>query len=1087
MKNLLKMNRALAAKKKLFLLLTLCAGVLCASASNKYVKPDGDDSKDGKSWENALATIQTAVWGVPSGDTVFIAEGTYMQAFSVSDGQTILGGYNATTGERDIEQYETIIDGTDQGKWIIVKYDAPPTNLITIDGITMQNAEHSSEGGAMFMRGNMIVSNCKFINCHGSNGGAINFEQGSAAVQGVIRNCIIELCSATSSGGAIRNKGGLIENCIIRGCEGKYGTIRNDAGTVRNCVLYNNSASVSGWPNSGGIYNPGGEIINCTLCNNWGEQYAGLHSDGAVYNTVCWGNKAVDGFTDHVNYIGGTVAGNVTDDGSSSKFINNKLSAENLAEGGPNFRNPTTFVGAPKDAGQIAAMRNADFSLTDASAALLNKGDASVAPEKDINGVVRPIGDGIDVGAYEFDPSAIKVDVTGVTLDKDTIKVIKEQSATLNAIIEPADASNKRVNWWVEDETIASIHNGAVTGLKEDTTLAWVETQDGGFKASAVVVVLPVPPVYYPKEVLAADELYKIEDYTVPSYIPFLIAKEAARIDSATCEDVTVIAEKIEAMNEAIGMLVGKEEPYNMVANINGDPHTNMAFCWFTNKGVTNGKVQIVAKANATEEDFAGGEVITLDATPTTTPEMQYAVSTSGIAKAAKIANNTKFTYVSHKAQAEALTPGTAYSWRVGYEGHWSKIGHFRTQDSDQGEYSFIYMSDSHIQDAEYVENAKWCATAAAKTVPDARFCLFPGDFVETGTAQNSEWEWERWFEESINPVIMQMPMVVTDGNHDDSPLLNYDYHFNTDWGFYNAVVSAKPQFKGITYSFVYGDVLFLVYSLQDWWRSSSGESSMLSPYLSTDVANWFKEQIAQYPNTKYRVTLAHKNIFSGSGHSEDAEIPLFRKFMLPILKECEIDLAIQGHDHCYEVIGPVDWDSWTAVEGAVTDVETVPVNTNTNMTGKKGGTFTTDKGTMYFIGATCGRKRYYPYSREKMEEKYTTDPALLFDGNHHNVPNYFDLFTGMLGQPGAPSFTKFTVKSDGIEMNSYTADKNGNATLINTMKVRRTKPHTIATGYENAAVQQNVRDGEKFIRNGRLLIKRDGEVYNVMGQKIAQ
>ena len=279
---------------------------------------------------------------------------------------------------------------------------------------------------------------------------------------------------------------------------------------------------------------------------------------------------------------------------------------------------------------------------------------------------------------------------------------------------------------------------------------------------------------------------------------------------------------------------------------------------------------------------------------------LRYAVSTSGLLKATKMDSKTAFTYVSHKALAENLTPGQDYCWRVGYEGHWSKIGHFRTQSSAQGEYSFLYMSDSHIQDAEYVENAKWCATTAAATVPEARFCLFPGDFVETGTSANSEWEWERWFEESIKPVIMKMPIVPTDGNHDDSPLLNYDYHFNTPTDFAMSVpVSYRPQFHGITYSFVYGDVLFLVYSLQDWWRSSSGESSMKSTYLSTDVKNWFKEQCAAHPNTKYRVTLSHKNIFSGSGHSIDGEIPLFRDIMLPVLKECEIDLAIQGHDHC--------------------------------------------------------------------------------------------------------------------------------------------------------------------------------------------
>ena len=142
-------------------------------------------------------------------------------------------------------------------------------------------------------------------------------------------------------------------------------------------------------------------------------------------------------------------------------------------------------------------------------------------------------------------------------------------------------------------------------------------------------------------------------------------------------------------------------------------------------------------------------------------------------------------------------------------------------------------------------------------------------------------------------------------------------------------------------------------------------------------------------------------------------------------------------------------------------------------MTGKKGGTFTTDDGTLYFIGATCGRKRYYPYSREKMEESY----------DKHKVTNYFDLMTGMFGQPGAPSFTKFTVKNDGIELNSYTADANGNATLINTMKVNRTKPHTVPAGFDNAEVM--MREGEKFINNGQLYILKDGKIYNVFGQEV--
>ena len=141
------------------------------------------------------------------------------------------------------------------------------------------------------------------------------------------------------------------------------------------------------------------------------------------------------------------------------------------------------------------------------------------------------------------------------------------------------------------------------------------------------------------------------------------------------------------------------------------------------------------------------------------------------------------------------------------------------------------------------------------------------------------------------------MPIVPTDGNHDDSNNLNYTYHFNTDNQFKeNAKV--KPQFDGTTYSFMYGDVLFLVYSLQDYWKGSYDLSTCTSTYLSNDVGNWFREQVAAHPEAKLRIALVHKNIFSGSGHQEDEETPLFRATMLPIMKECQIDLMLQGHDH---------------------------------------------------------------------------------------------------------------------------------------------------------------------------------------------
>ena len=531
------------------------------------------------------------------------------------------------------------------------------------------------------------------------------------------------------------------------------------------------------------------------------------------------------------------------------------------------------------------------------------------------------------------------------------------------------------------------------------------------------------------------DTTYTVAKYTVPSHTAFKIALTKCAADSSEANKA--------ALDQAIKNLVPKEEPYCMVATLNGDPKTQMGFCWFTNEGVTDGEVQIVAVENATEEDFQSGVTI-IAATPTLTKGLRYTGKARYIVNASGISAGTRYKYISHKALAENLQPGTAYSWRVGYEGHWSPIGHFRTEDASQGEYSFLIMSDSHIMNETYIKEARRCALAAVKTVPEARFCCFPGDFVEDGDANNSEWEWERWFEESMEPVIKAMPMVPTDGNHDDSPNINYTYHFNTNNDF-NKNYTSAPQFEGIVYSFVYGDVLFYVFSMQDFWRETHSYIDWTSIYLTDHIGSWFRDQTKANPDTKYRVSLAHFNLFSGSDHSTDKEPPVFRNCMLPVFKDCEIDVALQGHDHTYEVIGPVNPDDCTPILSAISDREEGQGGTNKNMTGYKGGTYCTDEGTFYFIGATCGHKRYYPHNRQRMENDYTDDNKVLQDDKHHNVKNYFDLFTGMFGQPEAPTFTKITVKEDCLEFNSYTADDDqGNVSLLNTMRIVRTKQHTV-------------------------------------------
>ena len=42
-------------------------------------------------------------------------------------------------------------------------------------------------------------------------------------------------------------------------------------------------------------------------------------------------------------------------------------------------------------------------------------------------------------------------------------------------------------------------------------------------------------------------------------------------------------------------------------------------------------------------------------------------------------------------------------------------------------------------------------------------------------------------------------------------------------------------------------------------------------------------------------------------------------------------------------------------------------------------------------------------------------------------------------------------------------------------------------TAIENTQMENNVQGGEKFFRDGQLLIRKDGKTYNVIGQQVAQ
>ena len=105
-----------------------------AMATIYYVKTDGDDSKDGTSWDNAWKTITHAVATVAEGSTIEVAAGEYSNTIT---GETFpINVAKAVTIKSSDGAEATILDaGTGADKNGVILEAAA-----TLDGFTIKNA-----------------------------------------------------------------------------------------------------------------------------------------------------------------------------------------------------------------------------------------------------------------------------------------------------------------------------------------------------------------------------------------------------------------------------------------------------------------------------------------------------------------------------------------------------------------------------------------------------------------------------------------------------------------------------------------------------------------------------------------------------------------------------------------------------------------------------------------------------------------------------------------------------------------------------------------------------------------------------------
>ncbi len=356
-------------------------------------------TEDGASWATAFTTIQAGidaaagnggvdVWvaqGVYTGNgrTVYIEETHTENVIELAEWVHLYGGFRGTESSRNERNWKenlTIIDGEKTRRCIIAQNIMKERTIV--DGFTIQKAHSSSCGGGIYSDASSpTLTNCTITeNTATEDGGGIYSDASSPR----LTNCVFLENRAYDYGGAMYNDASSprLTNCVfLENRAYDYGgAMYNDASSPRltNCTFLENRAYDYG----GGMYNEDSSspiLTNCTFSgNNAGEYADGMYNNASSPRLM----NCIFGGSDEQIYNSG-------DDALPVVMYSDVQQASGVYPGEGNINSDPLFFSS------------SNLHLQEGSPCIDTGMTTDDSPATDMDGVTRPQGQGIDMGAYE--------------------------------------------------------------------------------------------------------------------------------------------------------------------------------------------------------------------------------------------------------------------------------------------------------------------------------------------------------------------------------------------------------------------------------------------------------------------------------------------------------------------------------------------------------------------------------------------------------------------------------------------------------------------------------------------------------------
>ncbi|WP_412521638.1 metallophosphoesterase [Staphylococcus simulans] len=468
-----------------------------------------------------------------------------------------------------------------------------------------------------------------------------------------------------------------------------------------------------------------------------------------------------------------------------------------------------------------------------------------------------------------------------------------------------------------------------------------------------------------------------------------------------------------------------KNKPNRIIANINGDTKTQMAFNWFTTDKAEQPQVWV-----STTKDFKNAKVFAANAEQVDSKYVERDktghiifedIEKNDDGKPVKDKNgkpkiNGYYTdehvggpewtsgnqhgkaipkvekeYV-YKAQATGLKPNTTYYYKVGAKaGKQSEVGTFKTSGQANDNFKFVQYTDT--QNAfwnEHVNNeAKYGANTIAeaiKTAGNPNFALHTGDFVQIAQVED---EWNDIYGQS-RPSFMSLPIVAVSGNHDEYSFEDSNKKVLDLFNRHVNVPKANNAVNGGSYySFDYNNMHMVVANTND---NKKGPDNPEGKAIGQTQFNWIKEDIkkARANGAKWIVLSMHKPMYSKSYHAlEDKDIMKLRDELTKEIDDLNVDLVLQGHDH---VLARTKVLEHTSTKSSFVNAKIEDAKQIVGADGVK--YYDNPKGSVYVLPNTGGTKAYDDIYSKPLEHIKKVRPKLgwLTEAQRQEYNNLFAL-----------------------------------------------------------------------------------------------